>query len=395
MLFLRDYHFQNKATLVRCDFNVPIKDSRVLDDFKIQRTLPTINYLRKAGAKIILLSHLGRPEEGSKSELFNFSRSQYSLKSVAEHLEKLLKVKVKFSSKCLGSKAARETRKLKNGDILLLENLRLEQGEEKNDKDFAHALAELGECFVQEAFSVCHRSHASVVILPKLLPHFAGFTLEKEIKALSQVSQSPARPLVVIIGGIKIASKIKAIENFIATADHVLFGGKIANVILRVKGICLGKPWPEEEVVEKIKKIQLTNPKIHLPFDALASPDETGDAYIREAPPGSARKDEELFDIGKETINSFRAIIATARTIFWSGPLGLAENEKFSEGTREVAKAIIKNQAAFKVVGGGDTIAILRKLGLLEKFSYVSTGGSAMLAFVAGEKMPGLAALDI
>jgi len=387
---LKDFNFQNKRVLVRCDLNVPIAGGRVLDDFKIQRVLRTLTYLKKAGAKIILLSHLGRPDQNQKSKIKN---QKYTLKPVAAKLEELLKDKVKFSKKCIGRKAKKEVKKLKPGGILLLENLRFEKGEEKNDQKFAKALAELGDVYVAEAFAVCHRQHASVAVLPKLLPHFAGFEFEKEIEVLSQISQNPVRPLVVIIGGVKIASKIKVIEKFLKISDHLLFGGQIANVILRVKGICLGKPWPDEAVIKVIEKLNLTDTKIHLPVDVVVSPDETGEIYIHQTAPGSVRKDEGIFDIGKETIQTFSGIIKGAGTLFWSGPLGMYENEKFSQGTREIGRAIARTHNAFRIVGGGDTVAAVRKFNLLDKFSYVSTGGSVMLAFLAGEKLPGLEAL--
>ncbi len=386
---LKDYNFQNKRVLVRCDFNVPIENGRVVDDFKIQRSLETLNYLKRQGAKIILLSHLGRPEETKQR-----SKKKFSLRPVAQRLEELLKEKVKFFPKCIGRGPKKEAQRLKPGEILLLENLRLERGEVENDEKFSQALAELGDVYVSEAFSVAHRKHASIVTLPRLLPHYGGFSLEKEIEVLSKISQDPQRPLVIIIGGAKIASKMKVIERFLEIADHLLFGGKIANIILRVKGICPGKPWPTEEIVEKIEKLNLTDPKVHLPVDVLVSPDPSGEVYVRDTGPGNVRKDEEIFDIGEETITSFSEIIREAKTLFWSGTLGMHENEKFSQGTKGIAEAIARNYDAFKVVGGGDTIAAVRKFNLLDRFSFASTGGSAMLSFLAGEKLPGIEALE-
>jgi len=383
---LRDYNFKNKRVFVRCDFNVPLEKGKVSDDFRIQKNLPTIEYLKNQGARIILASHLGRPQEkgGSKN---------YSLKPVKERLEELLKEKIIFSKKVVGWRARRKVNKLKNGEILLLENLRFEKGEESNDESFAKKLAELADCYVMEAFSVSHRNHASVSLLPKLLPSFAGFLFEKEIEVLSKIVHSPERPLVVIIGGAKIESKIKAIDKFLKIADHILFGGKVADFILRVKGISVGKPWPQYHAVSIIEKMDLTNPKIHLPVDVIASPDASGSVYTRETGVGSVRKDEDVFDIGKETVSTFSEIIKEAGTIFWSGPFGVFENEKFSEGTKKIGEAIGENKKAFKVVGGGDTIRALRKFNLLDKFSFVSTGGGAMLSFLAGEKLPGIEAL--
>lgn len=375
---------------MRCDFNVPLKEGKVLDDFKIQKTLQTIRYLRDNGGKIILSSHLGWPQEiKQKKERLK----RYSLKPVKERLERLLGEKIRFSEEVLGNKPKKEIKKLKPGQILLLENLRFEKGEEKNDENFAKELAKLADVYVGEAFGVSHRRHASLVTLPKLLPHFAGFSLKEEIEALTKVKENPEKPLVVIIGGVKISSKIKVIEEFLGKADHLLFGGKIANVILRVKGICIGRPWPPEDVVRKINKMNLTDPRFHLPIDVIASPDETGEIYTRQTGPGNIRKEESIFDIGPETINNFINIIKEGKTIVWSGALGMAENENFRRGTEEVAQAITRNHQAFSLVGGGDTVSLMKEFDLRDKFSHVSTGGSAMLAFLAGESLPGIEAL--
>ncbi|MDI6883362.1 MAG: phosphoglycerate kinase [Patescibacteria group bacterium] len=390
MNFLKDFNFTGKKVLLRCGFDVPIKEGKILDDFRIEITLPTINYLKERRAKIILISHLGQPAKVQSSKL---KVKNYSLKPVALHLEKLLSEKVKFLNECIGEMVKKKVEKMKEGEILLLENLRLEKGEEENDEKFAKELASLGEVYVSEAFSVCHRPHASVVTLPKLLPSVAGLRLKKEIEVLSEIKEQPKRPQVLIIGGAKIPSRIKVIERFLKKVDHLLLGGKIANVLLRVKGISLGKPWPEEEVTKIIEKLDITSPKIHLPVDVLCSPDESGKVYIRETGPGNVRKEEEIFDIGDETIKKFEQIIKTAQTLFWSGPLGLVENKNFSKGTEEIAKMIVKNYSAFKVAGGGDTIVFLKKIGLLNKFSFISSGGGAMLAFLADEKLPGIEAL--
>lgn len=388
---LKDFDFQNKKVLVRCDFNVPIKNGEILDDFRIQKALPTINYLKQNGAKIILLSHLGRPEESQKLKI----RSQkYSLKPVAHKLEKLLREKVKFLNECLGKKVKRKIAKMKKGQIILLENLRFEKGEVANDERFAKELAELAEFYIGEAFGVSHRNHASIVSLPKLLPHCPGLLLGKEIEILQKLKENPLRPLVVIIGGIKISSKVKVIESFLKNADHLLFGGKIANVILRVKGISVGRPWPTEEVVQRIDKMNLTDTRIHLPVDVVVSPDETGEIYIRETGPGNVRKEESIFDIGPETIRSFTNIIKEAGTIVWVGPLGLAENKNFRKGSLGIAQAMARNHQAFTLVGGGDTVSLLKEFNLRDKFSHVSSGGGSMLSFLAGEKLPGIEALE-
>lgn len=384
MKSLADFNFKNKKVIVRCDFNVSIKDGKIFDDFRIKEVIPTINHLTENGAKVILMSHLGQPKG---------RESNYSLKPVAFKLEELLGKNVKFLDDCQGSRVEREIKKMEPGQVILLENLRFYPGEKQNDLKFAQALAKLGDIYISEAFSVSHRNHASIATLPKLMPSGIGFLFGREIMALAKIKENPARPLVVIIGGIKISSKIRVIERFLSKADHVLLGGKIANIILRVKGICLGKPWPEEDVVEIIEKLELTDTKIHLPIDVIVSPNESGEVYIRETGPGSVRKEEGIFDIGPETIQTFKRIIEEGKTIIWSGALGMAENEKFRQGTKSIAEAIAKNHQAFKVAGGGDTAKLLNQFGLSEKFSYISTGGGAMLNYLVGEKMPGIKAL--
>jgi len=384
MKSLADFSFQNKRVIVRCDFNVPIKNGEVSDDFRIKEVILTINHLIENEAKVILISHFGQPKEKD---------NKYSLKPIGLKLEKLLDKNVKFLDDCKGSKIEKEIEKMKAGQIVLLENLRFYPGEKENDLKFAKALAKLGDIYISEAFSVAHRNHASIATLPKLIPSGIGFLFGREITALTKVRENPDRPLVVIIGGIKISSKIKVIEKFLSKADHLLLGGKIANIILRVKGICLGKPWPEEDVIKIIEKLKLTDTKIHLPVDVVVSPNESGEVYIRETGPGSVRKEEAIFDIGPETIGTFKKIIEEGKTIIWSGALGLAENEKFRQGTKSIAEAIARNHGAFKVAGGGDTTKLLNQFGLSEGFSYISTGGGAMLNYLIGEKMPGIEAL--
>lgn len=384
MKSLRDYNFKNKRVIVRCDFNVPIEQGKVLDNFRIKKSIETIRYLQERKAKIILITHLGISQKNEKA----------SLKAIQKELEKLLGKRIKFSKKVLSRESKRKAKRLRAGKILLLGNLRMEKGEEKNDEKFARKLAQFGDYYVNEAFSVSHREHASIVLLPKFLPHAIGLGFKKEIEVLSQISKNAQRPLCVIIGGIKIDSKIRVIEKFLHKADHVLLGSYIANNILRVKGICIGRTWPSKEAVKIIEKLSLTNPKIHLPMDVLVSPDRTGELYIRETGPGSMRKDEDIFDIGGDTVRTFSKIIYEAKTIFWSGPMGLFENKKFSKGTSRIAEAISRNKQAFKVIGGGDTICAVKKFGFLEDFSFISAGGGAMLVFLSGEELPGLKALS-
>ncbi|HPO68505.1 MAG TPA: phosphoglycerate kinase [Candidatus Pacearchaeota archaeon] len=380
---IKDFDVKNKRVLVRCDFNVPLTEKgEVEDDFKIRQTIPTIKYLIENNAKIILMSHLDKPHGKVIENL--------RLDCVKNSLEKLLNISIKKTSDCIGKEVKKAAFNLKPKEILLLENLRFYKEEEENDDNFAKQLSELGEIYINDAFATCHREHASVVGVPKYLPSAAGLLLEKEIKALSKVLENPWRPLVVIIGGVKIENKLKLIKNFLEKADHLLIGGKIANELLIIKGICLGIPTSTEKIIKEIENLNLTSPKLHLPIDALVSLNAEGEGYVRETALGKVRKEEIILDIGPHTVEIFSRIIEEAKMIVFSGPLGYFENPLFEKGTREIAEKITKNHKAFKIAGGGDTIFALSKFDLLDKFDHVSTGGGAMLNFLSGEKMPGI-----
>jgi len=383
---IKDLNLKGKRALLRCDFNVPFSDKgEILDDFRIKESIRTIEYLIKKGAKVILISHLGQPKNKDP---------KYSLKPVAKKLEELLEEKVKFLDDCLGEKVGREIEKMKSGEILLLENLRFHQEEEKGDLNFARELAGLADVYINDAFGASHRPHASIVGLPKFLPSGAGLLLEKEINVLSRVLERPWRPLVAIIGGVKIDTKIKLIEQFLKKADHLLLGSKPAESLLIVKGILVGRPFPgKKEVLEKIEKINLAHPKLHLPVDGQMALSTLEEEYLRIGAIGTLRKEEEVFDIGPETIKVFVGIIKSAKMIIWNGPLGMFEKEPFDKGTKEIATAVVRNHAAFKIAGGGDTVSLISKLDLLDKFDHISTGGGAMLEFLSGQQLAGLEAL--
>lgn len=380
---LRDVNVKGKRVLVRCDFNVPLsEEGKVSQDFRIVQTVPLLEYLRNKGAKIILISHLGRPE-GKKDP-------KYSLKPVADVLWQLVGG-VKFMRETIGSNVEAQTKSLKDGEILVLENLRFFKEEESNDSEFAKKLSSLGDIFVQEGFGVCHREHASVVGVPKLLHSFPGFLLEKEISVLSWVMATPERPLVSIAGGVKVSTKTKLMAKLLEVSDNVLVGGKIANSILTVKGVCIRDNWTEEELKlkENAGSIDLSSPKLHLPVDGVISLSGLEENYLRIGAVGTLRREEDIFDIGPETIEEFKSIISGAKTVIWNGPLGYFEREYFKEGTLEIMKAIASVNG-FTVAGGGETTEIIIKEGMEEKFDHVSSGGGAMLDFIAGEDMPGL-----
>ena len=377
-----NYNFTNKRVLLRTDFNVAIKNNRVIDDFRIQKFLQTIFFLRKAKAKIIILSHL--------------SEKKSSLSPVAQKLSELLRDKVLFIKTTNKFFLSQALKKIKPGEVALLENLRLNPGEETGDLKFAKKLALLGDVFVQDSFSVCHRSHSSVVLLPKLLPTLPGPNLQEELNILSRLRDNPPRPLVVIIAGAKIESKTRVIEKFLKTADHLLLAGEIANMILTIKGLALGERFPQDEKLARvIEQINLTDKKIYLPLDVLVSSDKTAQDFLRQTAPGKVRAREQVFDIGGETIKLFSDIIALAGSIFWAGPLGLFEKPGFAGGTEAIAQAIAGSKAKVKAAGGGETIAAIRKFGFSDGFSFLSTGGGAMLEFLAGDNLPGLVALGL
>jgi 3-phosphoglycerate kinase len=337
---VKNLNLKEKKVLVRVDFNVPIKEGRILDDFRIKSEVPTLKYLIKKGAKITLISHLGRPKDREK---------EYSLKPVAKRLERILKKKVKFFSDCIGKEVEKKVSNLKRGEILLLENLRFYREEEEGNFEFAKKLAKPFEIFIQDAFACCHRPHSSISLLPKILPSAAGFLLEKEIKSLNKIVKKPKRPLLAIFGGKE--ADFSVINEILKKADWVFLGGLISRQMEKEK---FSLSFPE---------------KVLRPIDELDSE-----------------------DLGQKTIEILKEKISEAKTIFWSGPLGKIEEKRFQRGTKEIAKAIAKSKA-FSVVGGGETIDFIFDLKLEKKFSHLSTGGNAMLEFLAGKKLPGIEAL--
>jgi len=378
MKFLRDLDVKDKRVLLRVDFNVPVGDDGLVDskeDWRIEASLPTINYLLNQKAKVILLSHLGRPKGRVVKSL--------RLDPIAQRLSELLNKKVVKVEKM---------KEVKSDEIVLLENLRFYPGEEENDSDFVKQLAKLGEIYVNDAFGNVHRAHASMVGLPQYLPSCAGLLLEKEIKVLSEISDKAERPLIVIIGGVKISTKIKVIKNFLKKADGLILAGALANTVISAKGFAIGKSISQKEMVEEVKKLELTNIKLHIPVDVVASVDPSGRAPSRVAAVGNTEEKEMILDIGPDTIQLFSRIISKAKTIIWNGPMGVFEVEKFAQGSRKIAQAVAQSDS-FSLVGGGETITLLEQLGLLKKIDHISTGGGAMLKFLANEKLPGIEAL--
>lgn len=385
MKFIKDFDVAGKRVIVRVDFNVSLDEQgKILDDFKIISTLPTIKYLIDREAKIVLMSHLGNP--GGKFD------PKYSLNPVRERLADYLNLPVQFSSDCIGSEAQKMAAALAQGQLLMLENLRFYTQEEANDAVFAQNLAKLAEIYVNDAFAECHRDCASMTTITKFLPSYGGLLLEKEIENLSRVRDNPEHPLVVIIGGAKISTKIKLIRSFLKKADNIILGGALANTVLHAKGIAVGKSIIEEAMAAEVNKLDITDVKLHLPVDVLVCAGRQNLDSCRCGSVGLVQEGESIFDIGPDTEEIFAQVIKTAKMVIWNGSMGVFENDSFAHGTQVIAQAIA-DSSAFTVVGGGETTAYMKKIGFIERFSFVSTGGGAMLKFLAGEMLPGIEAL--
>lgn len=381
-----DLDVKGKKVLVRVDFNVPIDNGKVGDDTRIQAALPTIKYLLENGAAVILCSHLGRPKAEFDPKL--------SLKPVAEYLDTLLDAPVKFAEDCIGEAAEKAADSLEPGQVLVLENTRFHAGEKKNDPEMAKALASLADLFVNDAFGSAHRAHASTAGVADYLPSAAGFLLEKEIKYLGNAIADPERPFVAILGGAKISDKIGVIDNLIKKADRILIGGGMANTFYKAQGYEMADSLVEEEVLDTAKNLlDMADGKIVLPVDVVIADAFAADAHEKIMDVGDVPAGWRILDIGPRTVEAFSDIIKRAGTVVWNGPMGVFEFEKFAKGTFEVAKAIAESDA-IGIVGGGDSASAIKKSGLEDKITHISTGGGASLEMLEGKILPGLAVLD-
>ncbi len=380
------------------------KKGRIEDDTRVRKSIPTIKYLAKRGARVIIVSHFGNPKETrsmAESEEFSLLKKLMRIKKpkgsiypIKKHLSIALQKSVEFSGDCIGAEAEKKVSAMKDGDVLLLENLRFYKEEKENSKEFAEKMAVLADIYINDAFSVCHREHASVYQMPFLLQSAAGMLLKEEVDILRKIKENSERPMVAVIGGAKVSSKIRAIKYFSKEADYLLLGGVVANAILTVNRISLNTPWPKKETVEVIKETDFNSSKIILPTDVIVSSAENPGEHTREVLPEQANEGEDIFDIGEKTANNYTDIIKKAKTIIWAGPLGLFEESKFSYGTAKIADSIARNESALKVAGGGDTLNAISKMGLSRKMDHLFCGGGAMLAYLSGERMPGLEGLN-
>jgi len=381
------------VVLVRVDYNVPMKDGKVSDDTRIKETEKTIKYLITRDAKIVLIAHLGRPK--GKVDM------KYSLKPVVEVVEKIMGTKVHFSDDCIGEKRAEVIKNMKNGEIVLCENLRFHEEEEKNDENFAKELAKGCDYFVQDAFGAIHRAHASTSSITKYLPSSAGFLLQKELEYLEKIMSNPQRPFVAIIGGAKVSDKINVLYSLLDRVDVLIIGGAMAYTFLKAQDINVGKSLVEDDKVEEAKKIILkafkNNVELLLPSDHLVVKEINPSAKTENSQSMAIPDDWIGVDIGERSIAIFSEKIMAAKTIFWNGPMGIFETPAFARGTFEIAKAIAKStkNGALSVLGGGDTLNSIKAAGIdKEEFSHCSTGGGASLEFVEGKILPGLSALS-
>lgn len=379
-----------KKVLVRVDFNVAMEHGKVEDDFRIKHALPTLLQLLKKKAKVILIAHLGRPENARTQR----ERQKLSLEHILSRIEKDMRRTVRFVPDCVGEKARAAADALGAGEVLLLENLRFHPEEEANDKSFARDLASLADLYVNEAFSVSHRAHASVEAITRCLPSYAGLELAREVRVLHQAYLNPELPLVVAMGGAKVETKARLIKRFSDKATHVLLGGIIANAVLEMHGIAIGRSKLDPETAERIKGLDWLSTKIHLPVDVVVAKEMSGSSRSNVVGVGNVSTDKFILDVGPDTIKLFAKIVASAGTIIWNGPLGYSELPAFAEGTMEFAKAVAASKA-FKIIGGGESVSAVDKLGLSDSIDFISTGGGAMLEFLSGDALPGIEALRI
>jgi phosphoglycerate kinase len=386
---IRDLDFKGKRVFVRVDYNVPMdKSGNITDDTRISATLPTLKYLLGQGASLVLAAHFGRPKGSPATE--------FSLAPIAKHLASLLGIEVQFSPDCVGAATEATAHSLKPGQVLMLENLRFHAEEEKNDPAFAKKLASLADIAVNDAFGVSHRAHASVEGITKFLPTVAGFLMEKELDFLGRAVTNPERPYVAIIGGAKVSDKIGVIANLLTKVDVLLIGGGMANTFFAAQGYAVGKSLLEQDKIPLAKSlIEQAREKgvtLLLPTDVVVADKFAADASWRTVSVDSIGPEEMALDIGVASSTAFAKAVSDAKTIVWNGPMGVFEMDAFAKGTEAVARAVAKSKA-ISIVGGGDSVAALEKVGLSSKITHISTGGGASLEFLEGKVLPGIAAL--
>jgi phosphoglycerate kinase len=385
---VKDVDVRGKRVFCRVDFNVPMENGVITDDTRIRAALPTIQYLVEQGAKVILASHLGRPKGKVVEEM--------RLTAVAERLSEYLGKTVTKLDEVVGDPVKARVAEMKEGDVLLLENVRFEAGEEKNDPELARAFAELADLYVNDAFGTAHRAHASTAGVAEHLPAVAGFLMQKEIDTLGKALSNPERPFTAIIGGAKVKDKIGVIENLLDKVDNLIIGGGLSYTFIHAQGLRIGKSLLEEDKVELAKmfmqKAAEKGVRLLLPVDAVVADRFAPDAEAKTVDIGAIPDDMMGLDIGPKTRELFAEVIKASRLVIWNGPMGVFEMDRFAEGTNAVARALAESDA-FSIVGGGDSAAAIEKAGLADKVDHISTGGGASLEFLEGKVLPGVAVL--
>ena len=384
---VRDVEVKGKKVIVRCDFNVPMKDGKITDDTRIKAALPTIGYLLENGAAVILMSHMGRPKGEAKME--------FSLAPVAERLSGYLETEVRFKSspEVVDDEIKKEAASLKAGEVFLLENVRFRKEETDNNPEFAKELASLAEIFVQEAFGTAHRAHASTAGIAAYLPAVSGFLIEKEVKFLGSAVENPKRPFVAIMGGAKVGDKIPVIENLLTKVDALIIGGGMSYTFYKAMGLEIGTSILDADNVELakslIEKAEKLGVKLLLPIDIVCAKEFDNNSESKVFDKESIPYDYMGLDIGPETIKLYRETLVKAATVVWNGPMGVFEMDNFANGTRAVAQ-ILADIDAITIIGGGDSAAAVEKFGLADRMSHISTGGGASLEFLEGKVLPGI-----
>ncbi len=398
---VKHWNVKDKTVLLRVDFNVPIKEGQITDDTRITKALPTLEYLLKQGARLIVMSHLGRPLKQLTAE-GQIDVKKFSLRPIADKLAELLHAPVLFASDCGGPDSMEKLKELQSGSILLLENTRFRKEEEKGDPEYARQLASLGEYFINDAFGAAHREHASTATIARYFDkdHKAfGFLMDAEVENGKKVLQHPQKPFTAILGGAKVSDKIELISNLLSFCDQILIGGGMAYTFLKAQGYQIGKSLCEEdkldlalELLEKAKQCQVG---LHLPVDSIISTEINDPAELRQTSDPNIEAGWMGLDIGPKTREAYEAIILNSKTIIWNGPMGVFEVGAFAEGTKFIAEAVAKATAggAYSLIGGGDSVAAINKYHLENQVSFVSTGGGAMLEMLEGKNLPGIAAI--
>lgn len=394
MQTIESYDFKGKKALIRVDFNVPLNENfEITDDTRMTAAVPTIKKIMAEGGSPIIMSHFGRPKSGPEDK--------YSMKHLVAHLAELLGVDVKLAPDCIGAEVKAMAAALKPGEVLLLENLRFHKEEEKGDEAFAGQLAELGDCWVNDAFGTAHRAHASTAVMAKFFPNdkMFGYLVEDEVSNLDKVVASPVRPMTAIMGGAKVSTKITIIENMLGTVDNLIIGGGMIFTFVKAMGGNIGSSLCEDDYLDLAKKLIITAKEkgvnLVIASDCVAADKFAADANTEICPADGIKDGWMGLDVGPDTIATFKEVIGKSKTILWNGPAGVFEMEAFAAGTKAIGEAVVEatKNGAFSLVGGGDSVAAVNKFGIAEGVSYISTAGGAMLETLEGKVLPGIAAV--